>query len=224
MRLAKVNLPELLADLPEWVTIGRPVRRRVAAHESVCDTDNGWLCAVFVLCRPDRGRLPRVRTGPTRSICDNNLLAASVEHFDRVCERLERHAWCDFNQGLDARLMNEHHAERIGGLRGAQVRLALDHSKNNRPMAMRIREVVAAWCAEVTDRLTFYAASEATRLTHGSDASTLAGSHRKTAWFHPLNASKQCCRATACGWDEAEKNRIMGYYYQHRGELPIVCT
>jgi hypothetical protein len=23
-----------------------------------------------------------------------------------------------------------------------------------------------------------------------------------------------------CGWDKAEKNRIMGYYYQHRGELP----
>jgi len=22
------------------------------------------------------------------------------------------------------------------------------------------------------------------------------------------------------GWDDAEKNRIMGYYYQHRGNVP----
>ena len=32
------------------------------------------------------------------------------------------------------------------------------------------------------------------------------------------NAVLPCHRE--CGWDDAEKNRIMGYYYQHRGELP----
>ena len=33
------------------------------------------------------------------------------------------------------------------------------------------------------------------------------------------NAVLPCHRE--CGWDEAEKNKIMGYYYyQHRGELP----
>ena len=32
-------------------------------------------------------------------ISDNNLLANSIAHFDRVCDRLEKHEWCDFNQG-----------------------------------------------------------------------------------------------------------------------------
>jgi hypothetical protein len=33
-------------------------------------------------------------------ICDNNLLAASTQHFDRVMDRLEKHTGVDFNQGL----------------------------------------------------------------------------------------------------------------------------
>lgn len=31
-------------------------------------------------------------------IADNNLLANSIAHFDRVCDRLEKHEWCDFNK------------------------------------------------------------------------------------------------------------------------------
>jgi len=38
-------------------------------------------------------------------ICDNNLLASSQPHFDRVIDRLKKHEWADFNQGLDARLL-----------------------------------------------------------------------------------------------------------------------
>jgi hypothetical protein len=42
-------------------------------------------------------------------------------------------------------------------------------------------------------------------------------------WYHPLDATEYnavlpCHRE--CGWDESEKNRIMGYYYKHRGEMP----
>lgn len=59
-------------------------------------------------------------------ICDNNLLASSEAHFNRVMDRLERWKWCDFNQGLDARLLTNHHARRIGRVRGAIARLAFD--------------------------------------------------------------------------------------------------
>jgi len=59
-------------------------------------------------------------------ICDNNLLACSAVHLDKVFDRLEKHDWCDFNQGLDVRLLNDYHAERIGRLKNPTVRLACD--------------------------------------------------------------------------------------------------
>lgn len=61
-------------------------------------------------------------------ICDNNLLASSIEHFNRVIDRLVRWEWADFNQGLDARLLNEHHAARFSEIRKPKIRLSLDHS------------------------------------------------------------------------------------------------
>lgn len=59
-------------------------------------------------------------------ISDNNLLANSIAHFDRVCDRLEKWEWSDFNQGTDARLVTPHHAERMARLNETVVRLALD--------------------------------------------------------------------------------------------------
>jgi len=63
-------------------------------------------------------------------VCDNNLLAASQEHFDRVIDRLIGWRWADFNQGLDCRLMTHYHAERIAEIRQPMIRMALDHNAN----------------------------------------------------------------------------------------------
>lgn len=63
-------------------------------------------------------------------ICDNNLLACSREHFDRVIERLLEHniKGIDFNQGLDARILTDHHAEQLARLpKDTIVRLAWDN-------------------------------------------------------------------------------------------------
>jgi hypothetical protein len=229
VRLAQVKLPELLADLPEWVEIGDQCEGALqrmnaqATRTTVGCVRRCSFCAVPIT----EGDFRELADWPDRPIiCDNNLLAASAEHFDRVCDRLDRHDWCDFNQGLDARLMNEHHAERIGRLRGAQVRLALDHSALTdawtRAYELLRKHKVAK------SRISTYVLCG-----HGSDP---ADAWRRCQhvdkrghpaalpqWFHPLDATEYnavlpCHRE--CGWDEAEKNRIMGYYYQHRGELP----
>lgn len=227
VRLAKVNLPELLADLPEWVTTGDQCEGALqrmnpfATRTTIGCVRRCSFCAVPIT----EGDFLELEDWPDRPIiCDNNLLAASVEHFDRVCERLERHAWCDFNQGLDARLMNEHHAERIGRLRGAQVRLALDHSKTTDQWQCAYERLLRHGVPK--SRITTYVLCG-----FGSDPADawkrceyVGGKpYARPQWFHPLNATKYnavlpCHRE--CGWDDAEKNRIMGYYYQHRGELP----
>jgi len=58
-------------------------------------------------------------------VCDNNLLACSKTHFDDVVDKLKPLSGIDFNQGLDARLLTKHHAERLAEL-DCIARLAWD--------------------------------------------------------------------------------------------------
>jgi len=62
---------------------------------------------------------------PAPIVCDNNLLACSKKHFDRVVDRLKPIKGVDFNQGLDARLLTDYHAGRLAEL-DCIVRLAFD--------------------------------------------------------------------------------------------------
>lgn len=62
---------------------------------------------------------------PRPIVCDNNLLACSRAHFDRVIDRLKPLSGIDFNQGLDARLLTNYHADRLAEL-DCMVRLAFD--------------------------------------------------------------------------------------------------
>ena len=65
---------------------------------------------------------------PRPIVCDNNLLAASEAHFDRVIDRLKPLSGIDFNQGLDSRLLTKRHAERLTELNLSTVRLAWDNT------------------------------------------------------------------------------------------------
>ena len=65
---------------------------------------------------------------PKPIVCDNNLLATSRAHFDRVVDRLKGIAGVDFNQGLDARLLTPYHAQRLTELDFHYIRLAWDNS------------------------------------------------------------------------------------------------
>lgn len=75
------------------------------------------------------GDLIELDRWPIRPIvCDNNLLACSMAHFNHVIDSLMPLHGVDFNQGLDARLMTRHHAEWIARLDLKAVRLAWDHT------------------------------------------------------------------------------------------------
>ncbi len=62
---------------------------------------------------------------PRPIVCDNNLLACSRAHFDKVIDSLKPLKDIDFNQGLDARLLTPYHAGRLAEL-DCMVRLAWD--------------------------------------------------------------------------------------------------
>lgn len=127
---ATMLMPDYLADVAE---VGGDWPEALEHHNPMATfTSRGCIrrcqfCAVW----RNEGQLRELDDWPVRPIiCDNNLLACSQAHFDRVIDRLKPLAWCDFNQGLDARLLTRHHADRLAELKRPMVRLAFDHTRN----------------------------------------------------------------------------------------------
>ena len=120
-------MPDYLADV---ATIGANWPDALAYHNPLATfTSRGCIrrctfCAVWRI----EGNLRELSDWPLRPIvCDNNLLACSRAHFDRVIDRLKSLKRIDFNQGLDARLLTDYHANRLAEL-DCLVRLAFDHT------------------------------------------------------------------------------------------------
>ena len=129
--------PDFLAGVAE---VGGEVNALSRHNPDATFTSRGCVnrcafCAVPTL----EGPLVELDDWPVRPvICDNNLTACSLTHFDRVIDRLLEHnvKGVDFNQGLDARLLTEQHAARIAELYRAGLltvaRLAWDDSSQER--------------------------------------------------------------------------------------------
>jgi len=81
---------------------------------------------------------------PRPIVCDNNLLATSRKHFDRVIDKLKPVPHVDFNQGLDARLLQPYHLERIAELDLKKVRLAWDDTAHERQVttALHLMKII----------------------------------------------------------------------------------
>ena len=220
-------MPDYFNDLP-FVVVGkrsRGVLQRINPLATRTTTGCPNRCS-FCAVPKTEGEFVELDEWPDLPvICDNNLLAASDSHLGRVWDRLEKHNWCDFNQGLDARLLNEEHAARIGRLRGAIVRLALDHANN-------IEEWITAFellrkHGTAKHRIRSYVLcgyrSDPTDAWNRCEVVESRGAKALPQWYHPLDALKfnavlRC--HNDYGWSEKERLRIMGYYYKHRGEKP----
>lgn len=84
----------------------------------------------FCIVAKAEGTLVELKNWEVKPIViDNNLLACSQKHFDSVIDKLKKLSWCDFNQGLDIRLLKKYHAERFAELRKPVIRLSFDNIK-----------------------------------------------------------------------------------------------
>lgn len=126
--------PTYLADVAE---VGGSVPALYRHNSDATFTTRGCVnkCAFCAVPRLE-GDLVELDDWPVKPvICDNNITAASIAHFDKVIDRLldKGIKSIDFNQGLDARRLTEHHAERIAELHTHKqlhaARLAFDHSR-----------------------------------------------------------------------------------------------
>lgn len=118
-------MPDYLASVAE---IGGEDVDALSRHNpDATFTSRGCIrrCAFCAVPRIE-GDLRELDDWPVRPIvCDNNLLACSRAHFDRVVDRLKPLKGIDFNQGLDARLLTQYHAGRLAEL-NCTPRLAFD--------------------------------------------------------------------------------------------------
>ncbi len=154
-------------------------------------------------------------------ICDNNILRSSDEHFDRVCSRLEKWGWADFNQGLDARLLRPDHVEQLQRIGKVQYRLALDHAGLKGEWERAFDMLRAAGVSKA--RIGSYAligynsdSSEAWERCNWLDS---FGVLVYPMWFHALDAMKKNAiseRQADLGWTDYEYRKIMQWFYQHK--------
>lgn len=154
-------------------------------------------------------------------ICDNNLLAASDVHFDRVIERLVKWGWADFNQGLDVRLLTEEHAYQLARIKKPMLRLALDHKSFAEDWAIAFGRLRRAGVAKANIRsyaLLGYDSDpdEAWRRCEWIEKHSIKV---LPMWYHPLDAlvkNQVTPRQRELGWDDYERRRIMQWFYQHK--------
>lgn len=223
-------MPDYLRGLPN-VTIGDSllgVLQRVNPQATRTTTGCIRRCKFCAVPRLEPGKIVELADWPDLPvICDNNILAASDAHFDRVCERLSRHGWADFNQGLDARLLTPWHAKRLNDIGKAKVRLACDHES-----------VQASWegAFDVLRNAGFAAGRIFTYALIAFDDGPVEAWRRCEwlskykvlvcpMWHHNLDQLQENIvrpDQAALGWTEKDRTDIMGYYYKHRGTPPPV--
>lgn len=154
-------------------------------------------------------------------LVDNNILAAPREHFDRVIDRLKQWGWCDFNQGLDARLLTPYHAGRIAEIAHPIVRLALDSQLAMTEWGLAYAELRRAGIRQHDIRS--YALigydSDPAEAWQRCEWIESVGVKALPMWYHPLNSLKHNAitdEQALLGWNDYERRRIMQYYYQHK--------
>lgn len=159
-------------------------------------------------------------------VCDNNLLAASLEHIDRVTRRLERWGWADFNQGLDARLMTPEKARMIARIREPRCRMAVDSASMldaflDAAAMLRTAGIAKKWYRAPYVLVGFNTGpSECWGRCLALDA---LGYNPSPMWYHRLDALEWngvTDEQQALGWTDAERVRIMRYFYKRCGTPP----
>ena len=158
-------------------------------------------------------------------IADDNLLATPLQHFDRVCDRLEKHEFCDFNQGIDARLLTDHHAERLSRLNRATVRLALDSMSYVDAWDRALGKLLKAGVPKRAIRTYCIMAFGTTpdQCWRVCEHVESCGIKPLPMWFHELNALQRNTvteRQAALGWNDYERRRLMQWFYQHKKAVP----
>lgn len=161
---------------------------------------------------------------PRPIVCDNNLLACSKFHFDRVIDSLKGIKGVDFNQGLDARFLTQHHASKIAELDLLTVRLAWDDTKYE-PFFRRAFQILrSSGFPKRMIRVYVLIGYNDTPLDalHRLETVRLLGAVPYPMRYQPLKATERD-KYVGDNWTEKELKRYMHYWSNlaHLGGIPF---
>ena len=154
---------------------------------------------------------------PRPIVCDNNLLAASHSHFNRVIDRLKPVPQVDFNQGLDARLLTNHHAARLAELDLYAARLAWDDTRTERQFMVAFEKLRRAGIPARKIRVYCLIGFNDTPedAYYRLEAVRSLGTRPNPMRYQPLNVTKRDGYISP-NWTEGELKRFTRYYSRLR--------
>lgn len=214
-------MPSFFGDFPDYVSIGGDEPGLLQKINSAATRTTMGCPRRCAFCGVGRGLL---EPGGFRElddwfdapiVVDNNLLACSRKHFDRVIDRLKRHDYADFNQGLDARLLTQHHAGRFAELSRPTLRLAWDSVGNEKHFMRAVGLLRAAGIPasriSVYVLIGFHDTPEDAlyRLQAIRDMGCVTAPMR----YRPLDCLEKDYVMPGTEWTDRELKRFMQYFY-----------
>jgi len=213
-------MPDYLAGLAETKQHMPGVLQRVnpqATRTSIGCPNRCAFCGVKKI----HPKYKELKTWPILPvICDDNLLAGSAIHFDKVIDKLKTLDWCDFNQGLDARLLTRYHANRLAELKKPMIRLAWDQANDEPYLLQAIRTLNKRVGIPLGNiRILILIGYKATPETVLARLNTIDNLGVKPCpmRYTPLDSLKKNAYVDyANGWSEYEIQRYMKYWSGYR--------
>lgn len=161
---------------------------------------------------------------PRPIVCDNNLLACSQKHFDDVIDKLKPIHGVDFNQGLDARLLLDYHARRLTELDLKCVRLAWDHTRDEKQFLTAFQKLRRARFPARAIRVYVLIGFDDTPddALYRLETIKALGSRPNPMRYQPLDAKVRNDYVSP-GWTERELRRFARYWSRLRwlGGIPF---
>lgn len=161
---------------------------------------------------------------PKPIICDNNFLASSLTHFNRVIDLLKPLSGIDFNQGLDSRLLTKYHADRLAELNMLFIRLAWDNINIESCFMQAVKWLYQAGFPKKSIRVYVLIGYKDTPDDALYRLETIRGLGITPypMRYQPLNAIRRN-EYIAPGWTDRELKRFVRYWsnLNHLGAIPF---
>jgi hypothetical protein len=211
-------------EMPDVLQRINPLATRTTTG---CPSRCGF-CAVPLI----EGRFAELESFPPGPVvCDNNLLAASWRHLERVVRMLRAYGWADFNQGLDASLMTPEITDLLVSIGKPICRFAVDSLAD-------VPAFDEAYCLLRRRRLPRKSIRVYCLIGYNTDPSEAwkrcriieqYGIKPLPMWFHELDALEENTVTKTrnknhpdrpsqreLGWSDYERRRIMQWFYKHK--------
>lgn len=146
-------------------------------------------------------------------VCDNNILACSQAHFDKVVDSLKPLKGIDFNQGLDARLLTDHHLNRLSELHTPILRFAWDHINSESFVIGAIKRTIEAGFpkSRIKCYVLFGYKDTPNDALYRLETLKSLGIKPNPQRYQPLNTLKKDSFVDK-NWTEYELHRMIGYW------------